>query len=143
MDLTYEDFACAWPFFEIAFQKSNKNVFRFCSFGKAGEYNKRIYHYSETIDSDCIGEIYIFAHELYHALVYKIRKNGTFFRIWNGGCKDPVKWDRIVWLWIHRHVGGFRQVHRTGLIKEELMTVMWHPDKVSKWLEAGFSVDEL
>lgn len=143
MELTYEDFAGTWSFFEKEFQKSNDNEFRSCSFGKAGDYKKSVYHYSETIDSECIGEIYLLAHEFYHALVYKIRKNGTYFRILNGVCKDPGKWDRIVCLWINKHVGGFRQIERTGLIKEELVSKAWHPERVTKWLEAGVSLEEL
>ncbi len=33
-----------------------------------------------------------------------------------------------------------RIINRTKIIKEELMQVTWHPDKVQKWLDMGEKV---
>lgn len=35
-----------------------------------------------------------------------------------------------------------RQLKRTKLLKEELMMKAWHPDRVSKWIEAGFEITD-
>jgi len=36
----------------------------------------------------------------------------------------------------------FRQLERTKIIKQELMEKTWHPNRVSKWIEAGFEVTD-
>ena len=35
-----------------------------------------------------------------------------------------------------------RAKERTSIIKEELVSKSWHPDRVQKWLDAGMDIDD-
>lgn len=55
-------------------------------------------------------------------------------------------WDRYVKAWeaYHREIKSqLRQRERACLLKEELAAAAWHPDRVTKWVEAGVSVEDM
>lgn len=44
---------------------------------------------------------------------------------------------------LRKENGGKRIIARTKLLKEELVAAAWHPNRVQKWLDAGYEIDDM
>jgi len=99
-------------------------------------------------------DCYIWFHHSYDKADYRcllpfhiLNDNGIHFKFedvgrW-GSCKTPYEMGKILYTWIQDTIRGELCRRRSQRMKKELVAAVWHPTRVSKWIDDGVALEDL